>query len=274
MGPAFGNKLYEYVWKESINTFNEMMSSDEWLDKKTVEVPIVQRLTFKYALFIIGKCAFGFPFSWSEPPTSANGKMTLQEALRIATDSLTLTILAPKWAYKLPIKRLKESKEANDQLTEFMQTQVEERRREVRDGTSHRDDVFTRLVRANEDEESKYRLSDEELIGNVFVILFAGHETTAHTLGATLGFLAYYPEIQEEVHEHILSVVGNKRDPEWEDFGKLEKVLAVFFEALRMFPSGHVMIREAREDAVLNIPNKDGQEGIQTIPVTKGTQHF
>ncbi len=115
---------YEYVWKESINTFNEMMSSDEWLDKKTVEVPIVQRLTFKvcsptflgspvvavkrsiqYALFIIGKCAFGFPFSWSEPPTGANGKMTLQEALRIVTDSLTLTILTPKWAFKLPIKR-------------------------------------------------------------------------------------------------------------------------------------------------------------------------
>ncbi len=56
-----------------------------------------------------------------------------------------------------------------------MQTQVEERRREVRDGTSQRDDVFTRLVRANEDEESKYRLSDEELVGNVFVVLFAGH---------------------------------------------------------------------------------------------------
>jgi len=38
-------------------------------------------------------------------------------------------------------------------------------------------------------------------------------ETTAHTLGATLGFLAYYPEIQEEVYEHILSVVGKNRDP-------------------------------------------------------------
>jgi len=167
--------------------------------------------------------------------------------------------------------RLKEAKEANDQLTEFMQTQVEERRKEIRDGTSHRDDVFTRLVQANEDEESKFRLSDEELIGNVFVILFAGHETTAHTLGATLGFLAYYPEIQEEVYEHILSVVGKDRDPEWEDFGKLEKVLAVFFESLRMFPSGHIMIREAREDAILKIPNRDGQEGTQTIPITKGT---
>ncbi len=32
------------------------------------------------------------------------------------------------------------------------------------------------------------------------------------------------------------------------------------------------MIREAREDAVLKIPNRDGQEGTQTIPITKGTQ--
>lgn len=45
-----------------------------------------------------------------------------------------------------------------------MQEQVEERRKEVRGGTSTRDDVFTRLVQANEDEESKYRLTDDELV--------------------------------------------------------------------------------------------------------------
>lgn len=43
--------------------------------------------------------------------------------------------------------------------------------------------------------------------------VFPDLETTAHTLAATLGFLAYYPEIQEEVYEHILSVIGKIRDP-------------------------------------------------------------
>lgn len=73
-------------------------------------------------------------------------------------------------------------------------------------------------------------------IGNVFVLLFAGHgessesiihhesmevystrivkpETTGHTLAAVLGFLGIYQEEQDDVYEQILSVVGNNRDP-------------------------------------------------------------
>lgn len=36
--------------------------------------------------------------------------------------------------------------------------------------------------------------------------------------------------------------------------------------------SGHVLIREAREDAILTIPNPEGEEGNGSIPVAKGTQ--
>ncbi|KAF5356947.1 hypothetical protein D9756_006377 [Leucocoprinus leucothites] len=272
MGPAFSNRLYEYVWNESIRTFNEMLASDGWLDKKSIDVPIVQRITFKFALFIIGKCAFGLSFKWSEPPTGPDGTLSLQEALRLTTDTFLTMILTPKWAFKLPIERLRKAKQAHDQLLGFMQEQVDERKKEIRNGTSQRDDVFTRLVQANEDEESKFRLGDDELIGNVFIMLFAGHETTAHTLAATLGFLAYHSEIQEEVYEHILFVIGKTRDPVWDDFNKLEKVIAVFFESLRLFPSGHVMIREAREDTVLTVPNLGGLEGTRGIPVSKGTE--
>lgn len=71
----------------------------------------------------------------------------------------------------------------------------------------------------------------------------------------------------------------------WEDFNKLDKVTAVFFESLRLFrasipasgakvridsqgpiASAHVMIREAREDTILKIPGPNGEEGIRTIP--------
>ena len=38
-------------------------------------------------------------------------------------------------------------------------------------------------------------------------------ETTAHTLAATLGFLGIHPEIQREVYEEIVQVVGHDRDP-------------------------------------------------------------
>jgi len=61
----------------------------------------------------------------------------------------------------------------------FMRTQVAERKTEIASGTSSitekRGDVFTLLVRANEEEGTKFQLDDQELIGNVFVMLIAGH---------------------------------------------------------------------------------------------------
>jgi len=48
-----------------------------------------------------------------------------------------------------------------------MHEQVEKRRLEVREGMSRRNDVFTRLVEANEEEESKFRLADDELVSDV-----------------------------------------------------------------------------------------------------------
>jgi cytochrome P450 len=61
---------------------------------------------------------------------------------------------------------LREAKQAHDHLTGFMQEQIEERRKELRNGVSERDDVFTKLVQANEDEESRYKLADDELVSS------------------------------------------------------------------------------------------------------------
>ena len=78
----------------------------------------------------------------------------------------------------------------------------------------------------------------------------------------------------------------------FDDYSKLDKVLAVFYEALRMFrerwiyfplsflikknyfriASAHILIREATEDTVLEIPKPHGQVGTVTIPIPRGLQ--
>jgi len=84
--------------------------------------------------------------------------------------------------------------------------------------------------------------------------------------------MAIHQEMQDEVVEQIMSVVGPDRDPEFDDYSKLDKVLAIFYEAARMFPAGHALVREATEDTVLTIPNPVGEEGSRTVPIPKGTQ--
>jgi cytochrome P450 len=72
-------------------------------------------------------------------------------------------------------------KEAHEQLMAFMRSQVAERKAEIASGSSsirereRGNDIFTMLVRANEDEGAKFQLGDQELIGNVFIMLIAGH---------------------------------------------------------------------------------------------------
>ena len=38
--------------------------------------------------------------------------------------------------------------------------------------------------------------------------MIAGHETTAHTLGFTFGYLAAHPEWQDKLYEELTSVCG------------------------------------------------------------------
>jgi cytochrome P450 len=84
-----------------------------------------------------------------------------------------------------------------------------------------RHDLFNQLIHAHDDDDV---LTEDELIGmlifetkryfyypeliilvgNVFLFLFAGHETTAHTLAFALGLLAIYPDEQQKLVQQIL----------------------------------------------------------------------
>ncbi|KAF5314662.1 hypothetical protein D9611_007187 [Ephemerocybe angulata] len=270
VGPAFNTKLYEDVWVKTAEIYAQMVEEEGWASKDTIDVPVVQKLTFQFALLVISRCGFGLSFSWFEPPAAENGGMTVQQALRIITDRNTALVFLPKWVRKLPFKYLGEIEAAVDTMMTFMKEQIARRRDSVKSNDAA-SDAFTLMIKANEAEGNKYALDDSELIGNVFILLFAGHETTAHTLAASLAFLACNPDIQQEILDHILQVVGWDRAPAFEDYASLDKVLAVFLETLRMFPSGYLMFRQATKDTTIKLPRPVGEEGVDTIPVPKGT---
>jgi len=147
--------------------------------------------------------------------------------------------------------------------------------------TEQRYDLFSALLGASEDElDSGSGLSDEELIGNVFMFLLAGHETTGYTLCYSLGLLALYPDEQERLYQHIKGVMSNLSGivtgiPKYEDMGRFTYSLAVFYETLRLFPPVHGIPKIATEDTTLTVSNAEG--GKTTFPVPSGTEvvcHF
>jgi len=80
-----------------------MVTHEGWSDpsRTSFDEPIVQRLTFKLALLIIGSCGFGFDsFSWSGNSGEA---MSIQDSLKNVSETVLVTSSAPKWFWKLPI---------------------------------------------------------------------------------------------------------------------------------------------------------------------------
>jgi cytochrome P450 len=66
--------------------------------------------------------------------------------------------------------------DADEHIMEFMKTQVRERKAEVgstipteRKAGTTQSDVFTMLVKANEDEGGKYKLDDDEVVRWTFL---------------------------------------------------------------------------------------------------------
>ncbi|KAF9493449.1 cytochrome P450 [Pleurotus eryngii] len=279
LGPAFDNKMNTHVWLRTIHTYHDMVAAEGWGERDSVEIPVVQAITFKLTTLIIGHCGFGLPFDWTSPARLPDGSMSIQEGIHMVADPTLggLAMSLPEWVYKLPFTgTLRNVRLAHDGLTRFMHEQVADRKAALSgflDGSAKPgEDVLSRLVIANEAESEKLKLTDDEVVGNVFALLLAGYETTGYSIAAALGCVSLHRDIQDEVCKQIEEVVGYTRDPDVDDFPKLTKVLGVFFEAVRMFPGGHIVLREAGEDTTITLPDPVAEAGRKTIPILKGTQ--
>ena len=83
------------------------------------------------------------------------------------------------------------------------------------------------------------KLSDSEVLGNLFAFIVAGHETTANSIHFSLIHLAMQPLVQRKVQQDLEKVFGGRPVSEWEyeqDFPKLFNGIlgAVLSETLRL----------------------------------------
>ena len=84
-------------------------------------------------------------------------------------------------------------------------------------------------------------LSDEEILGNTFIFIVAGHETTASTIHHALLFLALHPGSQRNLQKDLDQILGDQPIDKWDYERDLPKLLnsmvgAVINETLRLIP--------------------------------------
>ncbi|XP_040155062.1 cytochrome P450 4V2-like isoform X2 [Anopheles arabiensis] len=105
--------------------------------------------------------------------------------------------------------------------------------------------MLDRLLSVNEDGP----LSDTEIVQNIYSIVGAGNDTTAHSLGHTCLFLAMHPAVQRKLYQELRDVFYSADEHITEEkLKQLSYMECVIKESLRLAPPGATVAREAQED--------------------------
>ncbi|KAK0188569.1 cytochrome P450 [Armillaria mellea] len=275
--PAFSDKNNRLVWEESMNITKDLINT-VWKDKDVVNVEHIVDITLSIALNVIGVAGFGRKMTWqADTAVTLGHTMSFHDALALVSTGVVLKVIVPRWAMGLIPRWAKRSVRIS--LFEFlnpytiiktyMLEMIKARRIAEKE---ERHDLFSSLLDANDDEDplgGETKLTVPELMGNIYIFLLAGHETTAHTLAFAFALLALYPNQQETLYRHIMTIIPDGRNPTYEEMPFFTHSVAVFYENLRLFPPVAVIPKMSAEDTVLVSTNKAGE--CKTIPVPQGT---
>lgn len=267
--PAFNEKNFHLVWEETVKN-SVALFQNVWGQQDKVEITNCMDFAMSLALFVLASAGFGRHVSWGDenmPPLPGH-KMTFKNAISNATHGILIRLVIPdrviRWA---PTRNLETLRDAFDDFYLYMDEMVKDRLSPGK--TDEKSDLLSRLVDANDVEGEEGKLTETEMIGNMFIFLVAGHESSTNTLCFTMALLALYPDEQEALFEHVQSVLGDGRIPKYEDMTRLNRVLAVIYETLRLFPPVAIIPKVSATDTTIVVGNEAGERVV--VPIAKGT---
>ena len=125
---------------------------------------------------------------------------------------------------------------------------ISERRQ---NGITGREDLLHLMLTANEDmtEEGFSKLTDEEIVGQCVIFLFAGYETSSNTLAFITYYLATHQDVQDKLREEIKQVVKSNPDSTLYDLAhNIDYLDCIISEAQRLNPPLAHVTRECAKD--------------------------
>lgn len=263
-------------WRLQAKNNNASSSNNQLAGKQlSTSICVNETMMLLTALIICG-AGMGLPITWSQryEPTGTH-RLSLLKALEIVSHTALTRALTPAALIPLlPGQSWRELEVGWSEFEGYLRELIRDARARIlqqkEEGSLTEDprdhDVLTALMHASlaEMEESNHTtttsasLTESEIIGNIFIFLIAGHETTAHTLMFALTLLALYPDVQERLHQELTTVLASSssptttRLPTYEDFNRLSYTQAVIWETLRLFPPVVAIPKQAAEDVTMN----------------------
>ncbi|KAF7303041.1 hypothetical protein MKEN_01267400 [Mycena kentingensis (nom. inval.)] len=241
------------------------------------------------ALEFIGQAGLGYSFAAAQSDALEDMKQLLFAAKRMIIPMQILPFLVrstPAFLRRLSIplvplpdlwlaKRLVDIMHANSVgILSGKRAAMAKGDAAVLEQVGHGKDIMSLLMRASDKTNPADRLPEEELLGQMNVIIFAGTDTTSTALSRALQELAMQPELQTRLRDEVTKAAVHG-DLDYETLMRgLPLLDAVCRETLRMYPPAVTASREALQDTVLPLSTPmtgvDGSQ-ITEVFVPKGT---
>jgi len=138
--------------------------------------------TTKVALHVITAAGYGYPLEWEGSGEIPEGhQMSFHDSIHATLDNIITLVAVPRILFRLPIKHLRETKRAYDEVGSYLQDLIELAKHNHKSKGDAGENILSNLVAhsTNVWEGPKDNaLTDDEILGNAFVFLLGGHETT------------------------------------------------------------------------------------------------
>ncbi|TVY16613.1 Cytochrome P450 [Lachnellula arida] len=249
----FNQANAEFVWGEALRQTKAM--GHYWASHAQAGIPDMPQDLRTLSMNVLAAAAFQESYDFIGSVNMKDRKFNTEnyrDSLYIVHKYIILLLLIPfriLTARVLP-RSLGDIGRAALSLKTSMMNIINEESIAISEGTSSYGGMLPSLVRVldqdnAQDQETKDfptrvkrdRLSVEEIMGNVFVMNIAGHDTTANTLAFTVMLLASNPDVQDWLREELISVTGDKPLEDWDYslFEDLKRCQAVLIETLRLY---------------------------------------
>ena len=247
---SFTERNNSLVWQESIRLVMEM--KDHWVEQYARSssshfvLPDPREDILKLTLDVICGAGFGvkLPFKPTSKASIAHDAGLFRDAatpppnyhftFRSVMEYMNLNMMSvfaanafvPKWIPRAVLPIFKTALAARDDLSSYLRALLstagmsETNKHNLLEGLvkSRRGNGNQQAGAAEARSSHDPGLSDEEIRGNLYIFILAGHETTATTLRFALVLLALHPNIQDELFEGIQEATSNEplNPAEWD----------------------------------------------------------
>ncbi|KAF8389911.1 hypothetical protein HHK36_024430 [Tetracentron sinense] len=163
------------------------------------------------------------------------------EFYKLVLGTLSLPINIPGTNYRRGFQGRKN-------IVSILRQIIEERRASPK--TQH--DMLGGLLRT---EDSRYKLSDEEIIDQIITILYSGYETVSTTSMMAVKYLHDHPRALQELREEHLAIrkrKGPEEPIEWSDYKSMSFTRAVIFETSRLATIVNGVLRKTTREMEMN----------------------